>query len=71
MGAASAVFDVFYAGTLGYGLYKVLTGEDASAEKEIIDVVSKYRADLGVLRAKYEKEMDDFFDKQRKKLGQP
>jgi len=68
--AAISLFDGFGLVVTGYGLYKQISGENASTEKEVGDVIAKYRADLGGLRMKYEKERDDFLNSQLKKLGQ-
>jgi hypothetical protein len=66
--AATTLFDGFGIVVVGYGIYKQVTGEDASAEREVGDVIAKYRAELGGLRSKYENEKEDFLQSQRKKL---
>lgn len=68
--AAASLFDVFGMAVVGYGLYKQITDGDASAEKEVTDIVSRYRAEIAGLRAKYERERDEFLESQHKKLGQ-
>ena len=66
---AESLFDGFYVGTVGRGLYNKLLGKDTMVEREVGDIVLKYRAELAELRGKYEMEKKDFLNSNRKRLN--
>ena len=68
--AATALLDGFGIVVVGHGIYKQLSGRDASGEREVGDVIARYRAEFGALRARYETERSEFLDSQRSRLGE-